>query len=87
MKEITVKLLNEDGLHGRAAANFVKEASKFQSDVKLVLDEVTVNGKSIIGIMSLGVFGGEEITLKTEGEDEEEAINTLKKLVTNKFED
>lgn len=46
-----------------------------------------VNGKSIIGIMSLGAFYGEDITITARGRDEEEAIRTLEKLITNEFQE
>lgn len=85
MKEMKVKLLNEEGLHGRAAANFVRVANKFESDVKLISDDVSVNGKSIIGIMSLGAFYGEELTIRTEGPDENVALRTLVDLVNQKL--
>ncbi len=85
MKEMKVKLINEDGLHGRAAANFVRVASKFSSDVKLISEDVSVNGKSIIGIMSLGAFSGEELIIRTEGTDENVALKTLVDLVNQKL--
>lgn len=84
MKEMKVKLINEEGLHGRAAANFVRVASKFESEVKLVSEDVSVNGKSIIGIMSLGAFSGEELTIRTEGPDENVALRTLVDLINQK---
>lgn len=85
MKEMKVKLINEEGLHGRAAANFVRVASKFNSDVKLISEDVSVNGKSIIGIMSLGAFSGEELIIRTEGSDENVALRTLVDLVNQKL--
>ena len=85
MKEMKVKLVNEEGLHGRAAANFVRAAGKFESVVKLVSDGVSVNGKSIIGIMSLGAFCGEELTIRTDGPDENVALRTLVDLVNQKL--
>ena len=86
MREATVKLLNDEGLHARPAAIFVKTASKLSSDISIVYDGVSVNGKSIIGIMSLGAFNGEEITIQANGSDEEVAVKTLSKLVENNFE-
>lgn len=85
MKEMKVKLINEEGLHGRAAANFVRVASKFDSEIKLVSEDVSVNGKSIIGIMSLGAFCGEELIIRTEGSDENVALKTLVDLVQQKL--
>ena len=86
MREATVKLLNDEGLHARPAAIFVKTASKLSSDISIVYNGVSVNGKSIIGIMSLGAFNGEEITIQANGSDEEVAVKTLSKLVENNFE-
>ena len=54
-----VVLNNEDGLHARAAALFVQVANKFSSNVYIEFDGKKVNGKSIIGVMSLGAFTGE----------------------------
>lgn len=85
MKEMKVTLTNDEGLHGRAAANFVRVAGKFTSDVKIILDDVSVNGKSIIGIMSLGAFKGEELLIRTEGTDENMALKSLSELVNQKF--
>ncbi|MFR7349942.1 HPr family phosphocarrier protein [Peptoniphilus sp.] len=81
----TLVLTNEEGLHARAAALFVRTANRFQSEITLSLEGEEVNGKSIIGIMSLGAFEGEEITIKTEGSDEEEAMESLENLISSKF--
>lgn len=86
MKEMKVTLTNDEGLHGRAAANFVRVAGKFNSDVKIILDDISVNGKSIIGIMSLGAFKGEELLIRTEGNDENMALKSLSELINQKFQ-
>ena len=80
-----VVLNNADGLHARAAALFVREANKFASDINLEAHNDKVNGKSIIGIMSLGAFIGEEISIEAEGVDEEEAVDRLARLVEKEF--
>ncbi|WP_062551475.1 HPr family phosphocarrier protein [Peptoniphilus phoceensis] len=80
-----VVLNNADGLHARAAALFVREANKFASDINLEAHDDKVNGKSIIGIMSLGAFIGEEISIEADGVDEEEAVERLAKLVEKEF--
>lgn len=87
MQERKVVLSNEDGLHARAAALFVQVANKFSSNVYIEYDGKKVNGKSIIGVMSLGAFVGEEITIITNGIDEKEAIEELTNLVVNKMKD
>ncbi|MGI5949678.1 HPr family phosphocarrier protein [Peptoniphilus sp.] len=85
MKSKSVVLNNEDGLHARAAALFVREANKFTSDINLEAHGEKVNGKSIIGIMSLGAFIGEEITIYADGVDEEEAVEKLTEIVEKEF--
>ncbi|MGO1581495.1 MAG: HPr family phosphocarrier protein [Peptoniphilaceae bacterium] len=81
----TIRLNNEEGLHARAAALFVRLANTFTSEISLSSQGEKVNGKSIIGIMSLGVFSGEEVTIMAEGEDQEEAIDKLVGLIENNF--
>lgn len=86
MKDSKVLLKNEDGLHARAAALFVRVANRYSSEISLQAHGETVNGKSIIGIMSLGAFSGEEVTILTEGPDEVEALEALVNLVENNFQ-
>lgn len=83
----TVILNNEVGLHARPAAIFVKEANKYLSDVEIRLKDNRVNGKSIIGVMSLGAFHGEEISLVVEGIDEKEASDKLSYLLEEGLKD
>lgn len=85
MKEASVTLKNEDGLHARAAALFVRRANQFSSDITLTSRGEEVNGKSIIGIMSLGIFSGQEITISAEGSDEDAAIIDLTDLIENEM--
>jgi phosphocarrier protein HPr len=83
--EITVNILNEQGLHARPASIFVKVAGKFKSTVSIIHGNEIANAKSIINIMSLGLKKGEEIKIVAEGTDEKEAIETLVSLIENKF--
>lgn len=85
MEKITLNLTNPEGLHARPAALFVQIANKYDSELELEAHGKTVNGKSIIGIMSLGVFQGEEVTLTATGSDEKELIAELKQLFENDF--
>ncbi|MBO7243904.1 MAG: HPr family phosphocarrier protein [Alphaproteobacteria bacterium] len=88
MKENSLKITiqNLKGLHARATASFVKEAEKFQSDITITNKEgVTVSGKSIMGILMLGVPLGDEIEIKAVGPDSDEAIESLKNLINNRF--
>ncbi len=86
MEKITLTLSNKDGLHARPAAVFVQEANKFDSEIEIEFQGMKVNGKSIIGIMSLGAFYGENITIVARGRDEEVAVEALEELIINGFE-
>jgi phosphocarrier protein len=87
METRKVVLSNPEGLHARPAALFVKVANRFESELDIKSEARTVNGKSIIGIMSLGAFQGEEITLITRGSDEKEMADTLARLVEEGFQE
>ncbi|KOO37143.1 HPr family phosphocarrier protein [Priestia koreensis] len=77
MVEKKVEVLLKTGLQARPAALFVQEANRFSSDVFLEKEGKKVNAKSIMGLMSLAVYSGSEITLIADGADEEEAIEAL----------
>lgn len=85
MKEVKVTLKNDDGLHARAAALFVRRANQFSSNITLTSNGEDVNGKSIIGIMSLGIFSGQEVTIQADGADEDQAIQGLQDLIQNEL--
>ena len=80
-----VIILSKHGLHARPAAQFVKVAGKFVSDIKVVKDGLEVNGKSIMGIMMLAAEPGSKILLIINGDDEQDALNALIELIENKF--
>lgn len=82
-EKITLK--SELGLHAKPASLLVKEASKYHSDIRIIKDEQEYNAKSIMGLLSLGIAKGEKIVLKAEGEDEEEAVKGLIKLIKNRL--
>jgi phosphocarrier protein len=86
MFEKTVKILNEEGLHARPAANFVKEANAFTAEVEVIVDGNPTNGKSIMGLMALGLTKDSPITIKADGPDAQAAVEKLSQLVDNKFE-
>ena len=77
VKEKKVIITNKTGLHARPAAQFVQKAGKFDSKIEIIFEEKEVNAKSIMGVMSLGVGKGNEITVKAEGEDADEAVEEL----------
>jgi phosphocarrier protein HPr len=78
---------NKLGIHARPAAQFVKIASKFSSDIRVEKDEEEVDGKSIMGLMMLAAGHGSIITVSVEGSDEVEAMNSLQDLIDRKFEE
>lgn len=81
----TLKLKNKLGMHARAAAAFVKIAHQFKADVYIECDGQTVNGKSILGILTIACPHGGMLTLRVEGEDAIAALEQLEKLIENKF--
>jgi phosphotransferase system HPr (HPr) family protein len=80
-----VKIVNNAGFHLRAVAVFVKEAEKFKSDIKVRHDEIEAEGKSIMGLTTLGAGIGVEIEIKADGPDAKEAVARLSKLIADKF--
>ena len=82
-KKLTV--LNKLGIHARPAAQFVRVASRFKSDVTVEKDDESVDGKSIMGLMMLAVGCGAVIDVSVEGADEAEAMAALEELVAAKF--
>ncbi|RKD23634.1 phosphocarrier protein [Caminicella sporogenes DSM 14501] len=83
--ERTVKILNESGLHARPAALLVKTASQFKSDIKIEFNGNTLNAKSIMNVMSMGLRKDDEIKLIIDGPDAEEAMKALVELIESKF--
>ncbi|MFH1903965.1 MAG: HPr family phosphocarrier protein [bacterium] len=84
IKRIVV-IKNTLGLHARPAALFVQLANKFQSEIFVEKKEQKVNGKSIMGIMTLAAGKGQKITITADGNDAEEAVKALEKLLKDKF--
>lgn len=80
-----VVLTNEAGLHARPASLFIKEASKFSSEITVYKNDKGYNAKSIISILSMGARKGDKITIQADGDDEKEAIEALTNLVENNF--
>jgi phosphocarrier protein len=84
-KRITIK--NKLGLHARAAVKFVNLANRFGSTVKIVKDGNEIDGKSILGILTLAATQGSQIALVTSGKDEEAALEALTGLINDRFEE
>lgn len=83
MQKIKMTLTNKSGLHARPASEFAKLATKFKSNIIVEANDRKCNAKSIMGLLSLGVSLGKEITISTEGIDEKEALDALASLLTN----
>lgn len=78
---------NKLGLHARAAVKFVNMANRFSSSVRIEKDGNEINGKSILGILTLAAVQGSQITLKVSGLDEIRALKALVELIKNKFQE
>jgi len=87
MLQRRVTITNRLGLHARAAAKFVKLANRFKASVKIVKEGVSIDGKSILGILTLAAVQGTEIMLKISGADEKSAMKALISLIENRFEE
>ena len=77
MKELKYVIKDKEGIHARPAGAFVKEAAVFPCKVTIAKGDREVDAKRIFGVMGLGVKCGEEVIIRTDGEQEEEAIKTL----------
>ncbi|MBR4282845.1 MAG: HPr family phosphocarrier protein [Clostridia bacterium] len=82
-KEVMVQ--NKVGLHARPATFFIQKANEFKSLITVEKEERRVNAKSLLGVLSLGIIGGTNITIRAEGMDEEDAVEALVKLVQSGF--
>ncbi len=82
-KQVFIK--NELGLHARPAAQLAQEAAKFNSSVKLVLDDMEVDAKSVLDILTLAAAKGRLLTLQAAGEDAEEAVLHLERIFREGF--
>jgi len=91
MKESKIVVNNKVGLHARPASLFVQAAAKYNSNIQVSCKDPETNelreanAKSILGVLTLGVFQGMEITIHADGADEEQAVKTLAELVVNNF--
>jgi len=87
MLEKRISIKNKLGLHARAAVKFVNLANRFSAEVKIVKDGSEIDGKSILGILTLAATQGSEIMLLVSGADEETALDALVRLINGKFEE
>ena len=79
------RIINALGLHARAAAQLVKAANRYKSDVSLECEGQTVNGKSIMGVLMLAAAQGMRVKVRCDGEDASACLSELSALIANKF--
>jgi phosphocarrier protein len=85
--EKTVKIINRAGVHARPAALLVQIAKDFPCEISFERGNDRINGKSIMGIITLGAVYGSEIKIIANGKNEKEAVESLARLFENKFEE
>lgn len=85
MQEGAFVLRNKVGLHARPAALFVKTALRFKCRITVSKDDKEADAKSILSVLSLGAEQGDTVIIRTEGEDEVEAMEALKALIESNF--
>lgn len=83
LKEVVVQ--NQVGLHARPATFFIQKANEYKSSIWIEKDEKRVNAKSLLGVLSLGVTKGTNITIIADGVDEEKAVGELVSLISSDF--
>ena len=83
MTKRSIKVRLEDGLDARPVALLVQEASKYESNIYIEVDDKRINAKSIMGMMTLGLDAGEEITLSANGDDEAAAMTSIEEYLSN----
>ncbi len=87
MIEKEVLIRNKLGLHARAAVKFVNLANRYDASVKIIKDNTEIDGKSILGILTLAATQRSSVLLRVSGKEEEEAIAALTALIKNKFDE
>lgn len=86
MKELIVKISNEQGLHARPSGEIVKIVRKYDSYLKIIKGDMEADGKSIMELMALGAGKGEKLILRANGENEDMLLRELQELIEiNKF--
>lgn len=85
--ERDVEIVNRAGMHARPAAEFVKLAGRFRSEITVAKDGLSVNGKSIMGVLMLAAAQGSRLKVVARGEDAEDAVRALEQLVSSGFDE
>ncbi len=83
VKDVVVQ--NQVGLHARPATFFIQKANEFKSSIWVEKEERRVNAKSLLGVLSLGIVGGTSIRIIADGNDEQDSVENLVKLVQSGF--
>lgn len=87
MIERQLEITNKKGLHARAAAKLINLTHNFESDVYICKGDNEVNGKSILGLLMLAAHQGTWVTIKVEGNDEQNALESISDLIQSKFQE
>ena len=85
MPERSAQIVNKQGIHARPAAEIVKTASRFKSNIVIVRDDLEVNAKSIMGVMMLAAEHGSFVTIRADGDDADAAIDGICKVIADGF--
>ncbi|MCC6319180.1 MAG: HPr family phosphocarrier protein [Gemmatimonadaceae bacterium] len=85
MIERSVQVTNKNGIHARPAAEIVKLAARYRSQITMLRDDLEVNGKSIMGVMMLAAECGATLTLRADGPDADDALAALTTLISGRF--
>ena len=83
--EKEVKIINRLGLHARAAGHFRRTAASFQAEIEVSRDNMSANAKSLLGLMALEAAQGATIRIRAQGPDADEAVDSLARLVADRF--
>ena len=87
MLEKPTTIINKLGLHARAATKFANVANRYSCKIIVTKDQKIIDGKSIMSLMLLAAAKGSDITINTDGEDENEAMSALLELIANRFDE
>jgi phosphocarrier protein len=87
MLQREVEIINKLGLHARASAKLTQLAGQYKSSIWLIRSGKRVNAKSIMGVMMLAAAKGATVGIETDGPDEEAAMNAVKELIANYFDE
>ncbi|MGQ0646613.1 MAG: HPr family phosphocarrier protein [Gemmatimonadaceae bacterium] len=85
MIERSVQVVNKNGIHARPAAEIVKLAARYKSQITMSREELEVNGKSIMGVMMLAAECGATLVLRADGPDADDAVTALSTLIAGRF--